>query len=357
MTVQPDLNSLPHASALANLMSNNNSKVSFDNYEDISNESQTTSTDILIVEDSPAIGMLLKNYLEKLGYTEIHVCTNGSTAIETFKELTTTENHPIVLLDFMLPDMDARSIITKMLEIQPNARIILETATEKDDEGIKELIRLGVYQYLEKPIRFENLKSLFEIVEKEKSFFENVSETSKIKNHEKLEIQRKINNEINFVIHSSKQISLNLLKDLIGVPEKFIVPYLNELESNGKIIRIEDKKDIACNKCDSVKTTQIFYCETCKSSDFRFGKLVEHYDCGNISEESTYKNSKCPNCNKEIKAIGVDYRLMQNHYMCNTCSEFSPEISVLYLCLKCDNKFKLEEGRWKTSPNYKIKSL
>ena len=43
----------------------------------------------------------------------------------------------------------------------------------KKDEGIKELIRLGVYQYLEKPVRFENLQSIFETIEKEQSFFEN----------------------------------------------------------------------------------------------------------------------------------------------------------------------------------------
>ena len=135
----------------------------------------SSKDDVLIVEDSPAIGMLLKNYLEKLGYTQIRTCTNGSTAIETFKELVALEKHPIVLLDYMLPDMDARSILTQMLEVQPNARVVLETATEKDDEGIKELIRLGVYQYLEKPIRFENLKSIFETIEKEQSFFEKES--------------------------------------------------------------------------------------------------------------------------------------------------------------------------------------
>lgn len=47
----------------------------------------------------------------------------------------------------MLPDMDAHSVLTQILQIQPNARIVLETATEKDDEGIKELIRLEVSIY------------------------------------------------------------------------------------------------------------------------------------------------------------------------------------------------------------------
>jgi len=317
----------------------------------------SSKDNVLIVEDSPAIGMLLKNYLEKLGYTQIYTCINGSAAIKTFKELVALEKHPIVLLDYMLPDMDARSILTQMLEVQPNARVVLETATEKDDEGIKELIRLGVYQYLEKPIRFENLKSIFETIEKEQSFFEKESEQVKMLKEAAEEDQIKLYDHIDFILNSAKQISLNFIEQLIGFSDKSIILRLNELEKQGKVIALGDKKEIACNQCDSVKTTQIFYCPSCKSSNFRLGKLVEHYDCGNISEESTYKNDKCPNCDKEIKALGVDYRLMQNHYICNNCSEFFPEISTYYLCLKCENKFKLEEGRWKTSKNFKVVNM
>ena len=317
----------------------------------------SSKDNVLIVEDSPAIGMLLKNYLEKLGYTQIYTCINGSAAIKIFKELVALEKHPIVLLDYMLPDMDARSILTQILEVQPIARVVLETATEKDDEGIKELIRLGIYQYLEKPIRFENLKFIFETIEKEQSFFEKESEQVKMLKEAAEEDQIKLYDHIDFILNSAKQISLNFIEQLIGFSDKSIILRLNELEKQGKVIALGDKKEIACNQCDSVKTTQIFYCPSCKSSNFRLGKLVEHYDCGNISEESTYQNDKCPNCDKEIKALGVDYRLMQNHYICNNCSEFFPEISTYYLCLKCENKFKLEEGRWKSSKNFKVVNM
>lgn len=317
----------------------------------------TTKDDVLIIEDSPAIGMLLKNYLEKLGYSKIHTCTNGSTAIQTFKELANQDRHPIVLLDYMLPDMDARSILTQLLAIQPNARVVMETATDKDDEGIKELIRLGVYQYLEKPVRFENLQSIFETIEKEQSFFENESEQIKILKHEKQEDTQKIHEQINFILNSSKQISLNLLQQMIGFSDESIPSYLKELEDSRKIVRIDDKKEIACNQCDSVRLTQTFYCPSCKSSNFKLGKLIEHYDCGNISEENTYVDDKCPSCNKLIRALGVDYRVMQNHYVCNNCKGFFSEISSNYLCLKCENKFNLEECKWKSSPNYKVMNL
>ena len=313
--------------------------------------------DILIVEDSPAIGMLLKSYLEKLGYTEIHTCATGSSAIITFNELISENKQPIVLLDYMLPDMDARSVLTQMLQLKPDARIILETATEKEDEGIKDLIRLGVYQYLEKPIRFESLKETMETIEKEQSFFVRESEQVKLLKQAEKDSELKIEGHINFILKSTNQISLNKIMGILGFTDDVITNYLQKLQQEGKIMQIDEKKEITCNQCDSVRTSQIFFCPNCKSSNFKLGKLIEHYDCGNITEENTYENDKCPNCKKEIKAIGVDYRVMQNHYICNNCEEFFPEISIEYICLKCENKFKLEDARWKSSINYKVISM
>ena len=314
----------------------------------------SSKNEVLIIEDSPAIGMLLKSYLEKLGYTEIHICTTGSSAITTFNELISENKQPIVLLDYMLPDMDARSVLTQMLEIKPDVKIILETATEKEDEGIKELIRLGVYQYLEKPIRFESLKETIETIEKEQSFFVKKSEQEKMIKEAEKDAEKKVEDHINFILKSTNQISLNKIIGILGFTDDVITNYLQKLQQEGKITQIDEKKEIACNQCDSVRTSQIFFCPNCKSSNFKLGKLIEHYDCGNITEENTYENDKCPNCKKEIKALGVDYRVMQNHYICNNCKEFFPEISIEYICLKCENKFKLEDARWKSSINYKV---
>ena len=156
---------------------------------------------------------------------------------------------------------------------------------------------------------------------------------------------------------TTHQISLNKIIQILGFSNDFIESYLKKLENDGKIVRLDNKKEIACNQCDSIRTSQVFYCPNCKSSNFKLGKLIEHYDCGNITEENTYQNDTCPNCKKEIKALGVDYRVMQNHYICNDCKEFFPEISTSYICLKCENKFKLEEARWKSSMNYKIVNM
>jgi len=184
--------------------------------------------DILIVDDSPAIGMLLKNYLEKLGYTQIHICGTGSDAISTFDDLVSQNKLPIVLLDYMLPDMDARSVLTQMIVAQPSVRVILETATEKEDEGIKELIRLGLYQYLEKPIRFESLKNIIEIIEKEQSFFQKESKQVELLKEAEKEEEDKAREHIDFIFKATNQISLNKITDILGFYGDFIISYLKK---------------------------------------------------------------------------------------------------------------------------------
>ena len=311
----------------------------------------------MIVEDSQAVTMLLKSFLDKLEYTNVVSCDNGYTAVNEFKKLVKANTPPIVLLDYMLPDMDCRSVLTQMLDVQPTVRVILETATEKEDEGVRELIRLGIYQYLEKPIRFENLKNVFETIEKEDFFFQKESEQLKMLENAEEEVKIKVKDRVDFILKSSKQVSLNLIEQMIGFSDETIRLHLNELEREGKIINLGDKKEIACNKCNSVKTTQIFSCPSCNSPHFRLGKLIEHYNCGNVSEERTYQNDKCPSCTKEIKALGVDYRILPNHYICNNCSDTFSELSSEYLCLKCENRFGLEDVNWQSSCSYKIAAM
>ena len=82
-----------------------------------------------------------------------------------------------------------------------------------------------------------------------------------------------------------------------------------KLESLGKVISIGEEKEIACNTCNSSKTSQRFFCPSCKSTNFKLGKLIECYDCGNISEENTYSKINVHNVQRNSKLLGVDYRI------------------------------------------------
>ena len=86
-------------------------------------------------------------------------------------------------------------------------------------------------------------------------------------------------------------------------------------------------------------------------------KLIEHFSCGNFSEEKTYVDNLCPKCNKEIKAVGVDYKTITGRYICNSCDDIFTELSTTFLCLKCESKFVFDDAKWKTGPYYKVINL
>ncbi|MGY5144110.1 MAG: TackOD1 domain-containing metal-binding protein [Candidatus Nitrosopumilus sp. bin_32a] len=313
----------------------------------------SSKNSVLIIEDSPAVGMLLAEFMRKLGYTDIKTAESGHAGMSLFKQFVEKDITPLIFLDYNLPDSTANSIMSQILPIKPFTKIIIETANGKEEDTIKEVIGLGAYHYLQKPIHFNEVEKIITILEEEESYLEKKSHHNNLLEDDDID-EEKIIEHIDFILNTTNQISLNKIIQILGFSNDFIKSYLNKLETEGKIIPLANKKEIACNQCDDIRTSQVFYCPNCKNSNFKLGKLIEHYDCGNITEENTYQNDLCPNCKKEIKALGVDYRIMQNHYICNDCSEFFPEISTSYICLKCENKFKLEEARWKSSMNYKV---
>ena len=299
----------------------------------------TKTKNILIIEDSLAISTLLQEFLKKMGYQNIHICDTGKGGIDVFNDLINSNNVPIVLLDYSLPDMDGNEVMDIILSVRPDAKVIIESASEKADEVIKNLLRHGAYQYLEKPIRFENLKSTMQILEEEDRILENKPSD--------------VQNQIAPLLSSSVRISLARIVEYCKMNKEDALVYLRDMESKGKVVSLGNIKEISCDQCGSVKVGQTFHCPSCNGTNFKQGKLIEHFKCGNVSLEETYKDNVCPKCHKEIKTIGVDYKTMENHYVCNDCGDKFAELGSDYLCLKCNNKFKLENAKWTTTEGFK----
>jgi len=46
--------------------------------------------------------------------------------------------------------------------------------------------------------------------------------------------------------------------------------------------------------------------------------------------------------------------VLKNYYTCNDCNEKFQEIGTKFLCLKCNNQFKMEDAKWATSVGYRV---
>jgi len=301
---------------------------------------QLTDREILVIDDSPAIGIFFRDFLKKLGFNKIHCCENGKIGIEAFEEIVSTGETPIVFLDYNMPDMNAYAVMTQLVSIRPDVKVIIATAREKHEDEIKEVIAQGAYQYLPKPLRLENVKEILDTLQKEEDYKDNIQTTDAQKSAE-------------FLIMSSSQTSLTRLSQYMGKTKEETLPLIEKLKSENKIIQLDDIKEISCPDCGLVKISQIYRCPSCQGSNFKQEKLIEHYECGNVSTEKSYEDDTCPKCRKEIKVLGVDYKIMDNFYICNDCSEKFPEVSTDFLCLKCNKEFPLEKAKWETSPGYR----
>lgn len=106
---------------------------------------------ILVVEDDPGFGYILKEYLE-LSNFEVILARNGELALKQLDR----QQFDICLLDIMLPKIDGFTLARSVREVQPELPFIFLTAKSLKVDKLKGF-RLGCDDYIVKPIDEELL--------------------------------------------------------------------------------------------------------------------------------------------------------------------------------------------------------
>ena len=106
---------------------------------------------ILLVEDDPCFGSVLKSYLELSDY-DVTLCVNGNEGLETFRK----DRYDLCLLDVMMPQMDGFTLGKKIREIAPGVPFVYITAKSLK-EDMKLGYEIGADDYVIKPFDSELL--------------------------------------------------------------------------------------------------------------------------------------------------------------------------------------------------------
>jgi DNA-binding response OmpR family regulator len=106
---------------------------------------------ILLAEDDPNLGQLLKNYLTVKEYGTSLV-NDGAQALKLFRK----DKFNICLLDVMMPEMDGFTLAKEIRAIDPNIPVIFLTAKNLKQDVI-EGFKSGADDYLTKPFSMEEL--------------------------------------------------------------------------------------------------------------------------------------------------------------------------------------------------------
>ncbi|OIO73548.1 MAG: hypothetical protein AUJ85_07835 [Elusimicrobia bacterium CG1_02_37_114] len=112
------------------------------------------SVKIMVIDDSEAICQMCKKALEN--EAKVEVFTDPKEALEHFS----TEFFDLALIDMRLPGsgMDGIEILNEIKKISNSTDTMLMTAFPSSSRITEEAARLGVYDFLFKPIEINNLR-------------------------------------------------------------------------------------------------------------------------------------------------------------------------------------------------------
>ncbi|NHE57683.1 sigma-54-dependent transcriptional regulator [Cyclobacterium plantarum] len=106
---------------------------------------------ILIIDDEISVCKLLSGYLQKKGF-ETETTISGRQGLKKLQK----EHFDVVLCDYRLGDYDGSTIYPEIRKVNPDAVVIFITGYVNLQVAIG-LVKKGVYQYLEKPLRPDDL--------------------------------------------------------------------------------------------------------------------------------------------------------------------------------------------------------
>ncbi len=144
-------------------------KNAFSKSKEITSTYVSVQRPVVIIDDSKAILIKWKNYLQKLGYDDSESYETGKSGLAGCKNLIKQSKHPIVLLDMSLPDVDGDKVAEKLLAEKLDLPIIIITADEKSTKRVNKTISSGVIAFIQKPFTINELKKAIDLAESEYS--------------------------------------------------------------------------------------------------------------------------------------------------------------------------------------------
>lgn len=112
---------------------------------------------ILLIEDDPTLGFVVKDALQDVGYDVTH-CTDGESGYQQFMK----GNFDLILLDVMLPKKDGTAIASLIRKKNETIPILMLTSKSMDDDKIAGF-RSGADDYITKPFNMQELKLRIEV--------------------------------------------------------------------------------------------------------------------------------------------------------------------------------------------------
>lgn len=118
---------------------------------------------ILVVDDEENARIGLSRLLSREGY-QVDSVSNGYEALNYLRE----KDVNLVVTDINMPEMNGIAFLKELNKNFPNCNVIMITAYGGVESYI-EAMNLGAFEYINKPVKIEELKSILRKIFKENS--------------------------------------------------------------------------------------------------------------------------------------------------------------------------------------------
>lgn len=120
---------------------------------------------VLIIDDAPAVVSSLKMALGALGIKESQI-TVGNSAEEAW-QLIAAVAPDLIFLDVALGDGQGDELAMDWLQEDPSRRIVMITGLDLGDQRVRNAVSAGVYEVIQKPIRFQRIRQVMDLIASE----------------------------------------------------------------------------------------------------------------------------------------------------------------------------------------------
>jgi len=120
--------------------------------------SNQKSLKVLFADDEIHLQELIAAELPRMGHT-VTVCPDGSTAVAAIEK----DVYDCIIVDLDMPGLNGIDVIRRTKELSPTTEAIVLTGKGSTDTAI-DALRLGTFEYLQKPCKLMDLKTLLQRV-------------------------------------------------------------------------------------------------------------------------------------------------------------------------------------------------
>jgi DNA-binding NtrC family response regulator len=189
---------------------------------------------ILIVDDDKEYRENLKEVLDNAGYSN----DMAESAKEAIKKLSERQ-FDVILLDFMMPEIDGINAIGEFKKISPHSKIIMITAFASIENAVA-AIKKGASEYVSKPFKIEALILMIKQVLEELRFEGNVK---KLKLEGTLSsLSNSIRREIIRLFQTNKKIRLMETARKLGIDDHTKLIFHLKTLKESRILMQDEKR-------------------------------------------------------------------------------------------------------------------